>query len=266
MGPAGPQGEQGPQGPPGASPWSLDSFFNVFYTAGKVLVGTSVPVADETMTIAGSSPTVLGVNATDPAGVAIAAAAASPSATAIQATGNIRIAGAAGVTGLIFADGTIQTTAASGGGGTPGGGNAASTVVGTGSINVTSSMTSFTVIPGLSQTLNVPANSVVLICADGGVQTSSQGSASGVSRVDIALFIDGVQHVGGAYKRVTAANTGGVQSNNIANWEFTVATTLPAGSHTFHVGVAFNGGVTAVVSGGNGSVLQSALTVVILKQ
>ena len=235
---------------------------NVFYTAGRVLVGTSTPVADETMTITGTTAAVLGVSAGDAASVPIVATAANSASTAIETSGNIRINGTAGSTGLIFPDGSTQTTAAAVGGGPTG--QFASTVAGIGQLNVTSSITTFTLVPGLTQTVNVPANSVLLIMSDGGVQTTgaTQGAAS---VVDVAIYIDGVQHVGGGYRRVTAANTTGITANMTATWSLCVATALATGQHTIELRSRYILGSTAIVSGST-TPLQGSLTVVAIKQ
>jgi hypothetical protein len=236
----------------------------VFYTAGRVLVGTATPVADETMTITGGTPTVLGVSAADSKAVAIAATAATSTSTAIETSGHVRINGTPGVTGLIFADGSVQTTASSGAGGGGPTGQFAGTVVGTAQLNVTSSVVTFTLIPGLTQTIDVPADSVLIILSDGGIQTTS-ATSGGASVVDLALYIDGAQHAGGGYRRVTAANNTGITSGMTATWSLSVATVLSAGQHTIELRARYILGSTAIVSG-NTTPLQGALTVAAIKQ
>lgn len=145
-------------------------------------------------------------------------------------------------------------------------GQSATSSFGSAALGVTSSMTTYTLIPGLSQTITVPDDCSIHISSDGGVQTTVTSNPSGVSRVDVALFIDGQIAPDAGFRRITAANTGGVSSNNIANWHMTLATQLPPGQHTVEVRTRFDGGQTAIVSGDTNSPLQGQLTVMILKQ
>ena len=129
----------------------------------------------------------------------------------------------------------------------------------------------FVVIPGLTTSVSMPAicisgstSCIAYITAEGGVQTTST-STTGVSRVDIALFIDGVIVPTGGYKRVIAANTGG-STTTIENWSLGYTTTLSSGSHTIAVFAALNSGSAANVGGDSNSVMQGRLTVVFLRQ
>jgi hypothetical protein len=122
----------------------------------------------------------------------------------------------------------------------------------------------FVVIPNLTTTVNVPANAVVLISTDGGVSTTS-AVTTGVSRVDIALHVDGALLPDGGYRRVIAQNTGG-SVTTIENYAMSARLVLPAGNHTFDVRAALQSGSPANVGGNNASVLQGQLTVTILKQ
>jgi hypothetical protein len=142
-------------------------------------------------------------------------------------------------------------------------GQSASTVYSTGALSLATVTGSFVLIPGLTQTINVPANSQLYISSGGGIQTSS-AVAAGFSRVDIVLFIDGAITSAGNYRRVIAANNTGMGSN-IENWHMSSAVTLPAGSHTIQVQATLNSGAAATVSGDATSVLQGDLTVVVVK-
>jgi hypothetical protein len=136
---------------------------------------------------------------------------------------------------------------------------------GTLSIALVAASVSFTPIPGLSQTFLVPADSVLYISTDGGVQTTSLAT-SGVSVVDIAVFVDGVQLPAGAIKRVVVANTGGMVAT-VANWSFALPVDLAPGNHTVDVRARFTGGnASAVVSGDSNSVLQGKVNIVVIKQ
>jgi hypothetical protein len=147
-------------------------------------------------------------------------------------------------------------------------GQPVTTVLSTGSL---SPGATFAVIPGMSTTINVPSvcasgstSCVVYISADGSVQTTS-GLTSGVSRVDIALQIDGSLTPGGAYKRVIAQNTDG-STQSIENWAFGYTVALTPGNHTIQVVASLQSGSAATVGGNSSSVLQGRLTVINLRQ
>ena len=93
---------------------------------------------------------------------------------------------------------------------------------------------------------------------------NNRGS-SGVSVIDVAIFIDGSAVTNGGYKRVTATNSSGI-GQRIENYSMGINTTLSAASHTFEIKAKYFGGSTAYVSGDNTTVLQGTLRVTILKQ
>jgi hypothetical protein len=143
-------------------------------------------------------------------------------------------------------------------------GQSANTVYGSSALAPSST---FTLIPGLTQTINVPAGYSVFVSAGGGVQTVST-SETGFSRVNVALFIDGVRVSNGNYRRVVAQNTDAVFQGDgraIENWNISSVTTLPPGSHTIEIMAAAHSGSGAVVSGDATSPLQSDLTVILIK-
>lgn len=103
------------------------------------------------------------------------------------------------------------------------------------------------------------------VATDGGIQTSST-AATGVSRVDIAIYVDGGALIDGGYRRCIVANTTGAVSM-IGNWSTTTMVgPLTAGLHTIDVRAFLQSGVAATVSGNNSSPLQGVLTVIVLKQ
>jgi hypothetical protein len=122
----------------------------------------------------------------------------------------------------------------------------------------------FLLIPNLSTTINVPAGALVLVTTDGGIQTTS-ASTTGLSRVDIAVAVDGAILPAGAYRRIIAQNTGG-SVTTIESYAMTMSLSLAAGNHTFAVYAGQATGSVANVSGDANSVLQGTLTVAILKQ
>ncbi|MGE0396614.1 MAG: hypothetical protein AB7T06_07860 [Kofleriaceae bacterium] len=121
-------------------------------------------------------------------------------------------------------------------------------------------------IPGLEQTVTVPANAITFIASDGGLFTNGTLTTD-FNIVDIAITIDNAILTNGGYQQLVAANSAGV--TGAATWGFSVATPLTAGTHTIRV-VAVGKGTaatpTATISGGTGNVRQGTLTVMFLKQ
>jgi len=143
-------------------------------------------------------------------------------------------------------------------------GQSCNSVYGTSAITITSADTTIPlkIIPGLTETVNVPANSKLLISTCGAISTTS-GVAAGYSIVDLLVYVDGAYAGQGFYKRVVAANTTGLQM--LSNWSLTNSVAASAGNHTVDVRVVYGGGSTADVSGDNTSVLQGSLTVTVIK-
>ncbi len=136
-------------------------------------------------------------------------------------------------------------------------------VYGTGQLVVSSATTAYTLIPGLSQLVNVPADAVVRVDTSGGMQCTQAGSAYAVA--DIAIFIDGAPT--NPQRRIVAANTTGI-GQMIASWSFGRTITLAPGNHTFEVR-AIGGDPAAApanVSSGTAPQLQAILTVALLKR
>ena len=139
-------------------------------------------------------------------------------------------------------------------------------VYGTGQLVVTAATSTYTLIPGLTQTVYVPDNSVVHVHSDGGVQSTGATSTS-YSVVDIGLFVDGAVSIAGGQRRLSIANTAAL-SQLIANWSIDRTYTLPAGNHTFQVR-AVNGATgtsPANVSSGSASQLMGVLTVTVINK
>ncbi len=142
-------------------------------------------------------------------------------------------------------------------------GQGATDAYGTAQLVLTAAVTSYTLIPGLTQTITVPANSKVVVSTNGGVQAVGTGNNHAIA--DIAIFVDGGLVGSGGQQRVIAANTTGL-GNMLDNWSFGKSYDLSAGSHTISVmakdGV---GTLDANVSGTNG-LIQGVLTVVIINE
>lgn len=135
-------------------------------------------------------------------------------------------------------------------------------VVGSGQLQVMAN-TNYTVVPGLTTTVSIPANAKVRVDTSGGIQCTAAGTAYSV--VDLALFVDDSISTSGGQRRVVAANSQGL-GQMIANWSFSRAYQLPAGNHTFEVraqGVDPNAAIANVSSAGAPQ-LQGTLTVTVI--
>lgn len=123
--------------------------------------------------------------------------------------------------------------------------------------------TTCSLVPGLSLSLNVPADASVYVNTNGGLQCTGTGSAYSVA--DIVLFIDGNSSLG---RRVVAANTAAL-AQIVSSWSFGRAYDLPAGVHTIEVGACGIGDAnasTANIASGSAPQLQAVLTAMILKK
>jgi hypothetical protein len=138
-------------------------------------------------------------------------------------------------------------------------------VYGTGQIAVSSAMTSYNLIPGLTQVVNVPTGYKAYVSTDGGIQCTATGNAFSV--VDITLFVDGIQSSQAGSRRIVAANTAGI-AQVISNWSVGKTYSLSSGNHTFEVKVASAGGSSSIanVSSSSAPQLQGVLTVLLIKQ
>lgn len=180
---------------------------------------------------------------------------------------NISTIGAAGT--VIYSNGTQHASTAVGtagqvltsnGAGAPtfgALGQSSSTAFGSSGITLSSSSSSFFFLPGLTQTITVPANSVVNIASDGGMLAAI---AAGSTFIDVALIIDGSFTANGAYQRITC------NSNTFSFWSFSQSAVLTAGSHTFAIVGAWFSGNSVTINGNGSSVLQGELTVTTIKQ
>jgi hypothetical protein len=179
------------------------------------------------------------------------------------ATGPTGAAGPAGATGATGPSGINGATGPSGPAGTAG--QNVTEVYGTAQLVVTNSTTTYTLIPGLTQTINIPANCRVYVSSTGGIQ-STGATSSTYSVVDVGLFCDGVVSSTGGQRRISIANTSSL-SQLIGNWSLTQTYNLSAGNHTFEVRAmnGAGGSSNANVSSGSAPQLQGVLTVTIIK-
>lgn len=169
-------------------------------------------------------------------------------------TGPVGAQGATGPAGPAGATGAAGTT-----------GQAVSEVYGTGQLVVSTSTTTYTLIPGLTQTINVPANCRVYVSSTGGMQ-STGATSSTYSVVDVALFCDGIVSTTGGQRRISIANTTAL-AQLIGNWSIIQTYNLPAGNHTFEVKAVSGaaGSANTNVSSSSAPQLQGVLTVTIVK-
>jgi Collagen triple helix repeat (20 copies) len=173
-------------------------------------------------------------------------------------TGAEGASGAKGDTGPAGAPGVKGEEGDAGPPGTTG--QAANTSLGTGNLGLGAASTAFSAVPGLSQTVAVPANSTLYISTDGGLATSA-GTVNQNTVVDVALFIDGIQEV--RFQRLTL--TSPVTIAAFDSWSMAYAAQLTPGTHTIHVAARLSNNGTVGVSGDSNSPLQGQLTVLTLK-
>jgi len=136
--------------------------------------------------------------------------------------------------------------------------------------------TLYTLIPGLTQTINLPLNATVIVSTYGGAQ-SLGATATSFSALNIAIGLDGNYLPTGGTQFMLIANT--PVGQNIGNWSMTQSfvvdgTLITAGSHTIEVLAQFDDGLwqSPNAVGANigssldpNSVLKSALTITVIK-
>ena len=149
-------------------------------------------------------------------------------------------------------------------------GQLASSVYSTAPLTVTN-QAAMTLVPGLTDSMTVPADSLVYISAEGGAQTDSSAT-SGFSDIGVSLLIDGASLAPGPNSLtdvVTMANTGGTVGVT-GHWSLSTAQVFPTGgTYAFEVGalgLAVAGGSTATVGASAGNLLQGTLSVLVLHE
>lgn len=231
------------------------TFSSINWAAGPFYLEIGMDITGGTSFVAAGTSQLLSVPY-----ALYAATAGSSSGGPTGPTGPSGINGTIGATGPTGSAGAVGPTGATG---TTG--QEVTEVYGTAQLVVTTSTTTYTLIPGLTQTINVPANCRVYVSSTGGIQSTGATSTT-FSVVDIGLFCDGVVSSTGGQRRVAIANTSAL-AQLISNWSLIQTYTLSAGSHTFAV-KAINGapGTSAAnVSSATAPQLQGVLTVTIIK-
>jgi Collagen triple helix repeat (20 copies) len=179
--------------------------------------------------------------------------------------------GVDGLPGPKGADGKDGTNGTNGIDGLPGAagvtGQGATSLLGTNSLTVDLS-TLMTPLPGLTTTVNVPANAFVFLSTTGGAFSNASGP-DGLATVLIDVVVDGVVLDGGS-RRVEMIGNGSVP-NAIAYWSIARTLSLTPGPHTITVragGAGFASGVSSSVSAGPlvNNNLRGTLDILTLKQ
>lgn len=169
----------------------------------------------------------------------------------VGATGAAGPAGAAGAAGATGPQGPAGTT-----------GQFAATVYTTSQLQLTTAMTTYTLVPGLTQTITVPANAKVYISTDGGFQNANAGVNHGVA--DFAVFIDGVAST--LQRRVPAANSASL-GQIIAQWSLSSVFNMTAGSHTIQLRAKYAEGTAPLnIGSASADLIKGNLSILIIKE
>jgi len=111
----------------------------------------------------------------------------------------------------------------------------------------------------------MPANAVAIVQFDCGYNTTVT-TATSISTVDIAIFVDGVQLTNGGWRRVSAFNPSATAVNSTGQTvSLTSIQALAAGSHTIDVRAQYVIGSTCSVASNNTNARVGSLNITILK-
>lgn len=182
--------------------------------------------------------------------------------------------GPAGAVGLPGSPGSPGSPGAAGPAGTPGAagsagatgpagttGQSANTVFSTGQLVLTAAVATYTLIPGLTQTITVPANAKVYVSTNGGFQNAGAGTT--YAAADFAIYVDGA--ASSVQRQVVAANTTGI-GQIMSQWTLSGVFALTAGSHTIQVRAKDAGGTASSNVAGTNDLIKGNLTVMIIKE
>jgi len=128
------------------------------------------------------------------------------------------------------------------------------------SFNLTQFITTYTVIPGLTQTITLTKPSKVYISSSGGFQCQAAGTAYAAG--DLAIHVNGSTAAGGQ-ARVVAANTSGL-GNILTRYHVQRTQSLPAGTHTIDLRIKDANGTADGLIGGSNSLLASTFTIIVI--
>jgi len=143
-------------------------------------------------------------------------------------------------------------------------------VFGTGSLTVTAF--TFADVPGLNTVITVPATangSFVYISTDGGVGpafTCTVASCSVI--VDVVLMVDGAPPAHAGLQRISCFDNAAIWQLPTAFWSMSQVINLAPGPHTIKVQARLAGSLNAsggaIVSAGDGTIIQGELTTLVL--
>jgi hypothetical protein len=139
-------------------------------------------------------------------------------------------------------------------------GQSANTVYSTGLLTLTQYTTSYTLIPGMTQTVTVPSGAKVFIAANGAFQNVSAGSVYAAG--DVAIYIDGAPAM---QRRIIASNTPALGAF-MTQWALSGVFPLSAGSHTIQVRARDAGGTADGNLGGSDELIKANLSVLVINQ
>ena len=140
-------------------------------------------------------------------------------------------------------------------------GQYANTVFSTGQLVLTQTVTSYTLIPGLSQTVTVPANAKVFVSTNGGFQNTDAGTSYAVA--DFAIYIDGAAT--SIQRRVAAANSAAL-GQILSQWTLSGVFSLTTGSHTIQVRARDAGGSADGNVAGTDDLIKGNLSVLVIRE
>ena len=140
-------------------------------------------------------------------------------------------------------------------------GQGATTEFGSAPLLFTAPSATFTPVPGLAVSVNVPADAVALVSTDGGTRVNAGANAG--STVEIRLTVDGVQS--GPVRRISPQNST-IVGYDI--WSLFQTLELAEGTYTLAVEARLVQGASVFVSGSSDSesFLRGALSVAVLKK
>lgn len=174
-------------------------------------------------------------------------------------TAGTAVNGAPGAQGPAGPAGPQGNPGAAGPAGTTG--QYANTVYSTGQLAITQTLTTYTLIPGLTQTITVPANAKVFVSTNGGFQNAA--TAASHATADFAIFVDGT--ASSVQRQVVAANTPEL-GQIMTQWTLSGSFALSAGSHTIQVRARDAGGTANGNVAGTNDLIKGNLTVLIIKE
>jgi hypothetical protein len=139
---------------------------------------------------------------------------------------------------------------------------------GTAALGISNTTTTFTVVPGLTQTFTVPTNCSVYVLTTGGIGNTNGSNYTFTA--DFSIFVDGVGLAQGGYGRVNTYNPANTNVNYTnTTWSISTILNLSAGSHTIDLRVVYrntsNVNQGASVSSIPGNVRQGELYIMIIK-